>query len=232
MQIIKQLRRRNGINQSDLAAAIGVSLRTIQLYEKKDANIPIKNLSQIADFFKVSIAELYLQEVNEEESSYGSKKIKSADGNVAYALPNGKYVVTVPVLLSHFHKQFLQELRLEDPINMGFVVDNFDAGGYMAFEIIGDAMSDGSIQSIPNGALVLGKSFPKETLLENNNLELLNTPLILVSKTRIICKQFTGHNTSNASISCSSLNKSPEYRDFELPLAEIRKVYKVVKRQL
>ena len=157
MQIIKQLRRRNGINQSDLAAAVGVSLRTIQLYEKKDANIPIKNLSKIADFFKVSIAELYLQEVNEEGDPYGTKKIKSAGGNVAYALPNGKYLITAPVLLAQFHDHYIQQLQLEQPISSSFVVDNFEEGGYMAFEIIGNSMNEGSIHSIHNGALVLGK---------------------------------------------------------------------------
>lgn len=232
MQIIKQLRRRNGINQSDLAAAIGVSLRTIQLYEKKDANIPIKNLSRIADFFKVSIAELYLQEVNEEGSNYSAKKIKSSGGNVAYALPNGKFMVTAPVLFTHFHDQFLPQLHLEDPITTGFVIDNFDEGGFMAFEIIGNAMNDGSIQSIPNGALVLGKLIAKEALLENTASDFLHTPLILVCKARIVCKQFTGYNPSSQSIFCSSLNNSPEYSDFEIALTEIRKVYQVVKRQL
>jgi len=232
LQIIKQLRRRNGINQTDLAAAIGVSLRTIQLYEKKDANIPIKNLTQIADFFKMSIAELYLQEVNEEESNYNAKKIKSAGGNVGHALPNGKYLVMAPVLLSNFHEQFLQELHLDNPITTGFVVDDFDDGGYMAFEIIGNAMNNGSIQSIPNGALVLGKLVATESLLGNSKNELLHTPLVFICNTRIICKQFTGYNDSKKSIRCSSLNSSPEYSDFEIELTDIRKVYKVVKKQL
>ena len=232
MHIIKHLRRRNGINQSDLAEAIGVSLRTIQLYEKKDANIPIKNLSKIADFFKVSIAELYLQEVNEEGDKYGTKKIKSAGGNVAYTLPNGKYMVTAPVLLSHFHEQYLPQLQLEHTISTGFVVDNFDGGGYMAFEIIGNAMNDGSIKSIPNGALVLGKLISEEVLLENSASDFLNTPLIIIDKARIICKQFTGYNPSKASISCSSLNNSPEYSDFEIALSDIREIYQVIKKQL
>lgn len=231
MQIIKQLRSRSGINQSDLAVAIGVSLRTIQLYEKKDANIPIKNLSKIAAFFKLSIAELYLQEVNEEGSNYSAKKIKSAGGNVAYSLPNGKYMVTVPVLLAVYHKQYVKEHQFGQTITMDFVLDNFEEGGFMAFEVIGDAMDDGGIQSIPNGALVLGKLIPKESLYENTH-KLLSSDVVVVGDTRIICKRFTGYNPSNDSISCSSLNTSPEYQDFEIPLVEISQVYQVVGKQL
>ena len=231
MQIIKQLRNRNGINQTDLAAAIGVSLRTIQLYEKKDANIPIKNLSKIAAFFKLSIAELYLQEVNEEGSTYTTKKIKSAGGNVAYALPNGKYMVTVPVVLSLFHQRYLRQPQQEQSLSMDFLLDNFEEGGFMAFEVIGDAMNDGSIQSIPNGALVVGKLIPKENLTLNTS-GLLNSTFVVVGDTRIICKRFTGYNPTKGSIACSSLNNSPEYRDFEIPLGEIKQVYQVVKKQL
>ncbi len=74
MYAIKQLRRKKNLSQSDLAKEIGVSLRTIQLYEKKNANIPIKNLTRIAAYFDLSIAELYLQEVNEKPGKLFEKK--------------------------------------------------------------------------------------------------------------------------------------------------------------
>ena len=101
------------MNQTDLAEAIGVSLRTIQLYEKKDANIPIKNLTKIADVFGVSIAELYLNEVNEEEGVYSKKKVFSASGNIGYSLANGKYLVMAPVLMEDMQEAYLEDFADE-----------------------------------------------------------------------------------------------------------------------
>ncbi len=232
MNIIKHLRRKNGINQSDLASAIGVSLRTIQLYEKRDANIPIKNLTKIAQYFNTTIAELYMHEVNESTTGYAKQKVVSADGTMAYALPDGKYLVMAPVLLSGFQDKFLQDLEVGDILKSGFLIDYFDEGGYLAFEIIGNAMNDGSIQSIPNGSLVLGKRIHEDMLLKSGANELVGQTLVLVCTTRIICKRFTGYNEITQAIVCNSLNDSPEYKDFEVPLTDIRSIYLVVKRQL
>ncbi len=232
MNIIKHLRRKKGVNQSDLATAIGVSLRTIQLYEKRDANIPIKNLTKIAQYFNTTIAELYMHEVNESATGYAKQKVVSADGTMAYALPEGKYLVMAPVLLSGFQEKFLQDLKLDDLLKSGFLVDYFDEGGYLAFEIIGNAMNDGSIQSIPNGSLVLGKRIDKEVLSKSGTNSLVDQALVLVCTTRIICKRFTGYNVETQSIACNNLNNAPEFKDFEVPLANISSVYLVVKRQL
>ncbi|GMN07765.1 hypothetical protein MTsPCn5_31540 [Croceitalea sp. MTPC5] len=236
MHIIKELRRKNGINQSDLASAIGVSLRTIQLYEKKDANIPIKNLTKIADFFDSTIAELYLQEVNEEDGIYTHKRVFSTHGNICHVLKNGKFLIEAPLLLADSHDTFLEsvtnEKALERPVKCTFLIDYFDDGGYMAFEVIGDSMNDGSVHSIPNNALVLGVKIDKGNIFSDAEMSgFLNKAFVIVGQNRIICKQITGFNAKNQSLTCSSLNDSPEYRDFEIPLVDVVSIFRVVKRQ-
>ncbi|WP_350284172.1 helix-turn-helix transcriptional regulator [uncultured Croceitalea sp.] len=237
MQIIKQLRKSKAVNQSDLAAAIGVSLRTVQLYEKKDANIPIKNLTKIAEYFGLTIGELYMQEVNEEESTYAKTKVFSAFGNVCYPLANGKYLVMAPVLFEGLQQQYLkeypnQELK-ESLVKAGFIVDYFDEGGYMAFEIIGNAMNNGSIESIPNGTIVLGKMVAiNDSPFSEISDALLNKPVIVVFESRIICKRLTGYNTDKEMMVFDNLNDSPEYQGFEMPFSEALEVYEVIKKQL
>ena len=237
MQIIKDLRSKNGMNQTDLATAIGVSLRTIQLYEKKDANIPIKNLTKIAEFFGISIAELYLHEVNEEEGIYTKKKVFSASRNIYYSLANGKYLVMAPVLMADMHRKYLEGLSSENPneslVKSGFVLDYFDDAAYMAFEIVGNSMYDGSIDSIPNGSLVLGRMIETNELISNfDGDDFPITALVIFNRSRIICKRVTRYNEKSQTITCTSLNDSPEYKDFDMPLSEITKVYKVVKKQI
>ena len=63
---------------------IGVSLRTIQLYERKDANIPIKNLTKIAEYFGLTIAELYMHEVNDMGEAYTKRQPFTKHGSVFF----------------------------------------------------------------------------------------------------------------------------------------------------
>lgn len=234
MEIIKQLRRKNGINQSDLASAIGVSLRTVQLYEKKDANIPIKNLNKIADFFEMSIGELYLEEVNEGGGYYSKKQTFVKGRSVGYRLDNGKILLKVPIVQTEVQQDFLSQLHENDFVKsllrMDFLLRSLDDAPHMAFEITGDAMDNGTSFSIPNGSLVLGKKVDKFKL--HSDKRLMTKTFVFVCANRIICKSITDISMERETIVCHNLNPSPEFKDFEIQLKEIRDVYEVIKKQV
>ncbi|MBS9461189.1 helix-turn-helix transcriptional regulator [Flagellimonas sp. 389] len=235
MYAIKHLRSKKNMSQSDLAKEIGVSLRTIQLYEKKNANIPIKNLTKIAAFFDLSIAELYLQEVNESEVTYTKRQPFTKKGSVFYPLDHGKHLVMVPLVLTEYQKAFLDDLaenaQDNDTFQTGFIVDFLPEENLRAFEITGDSMNDGSIDAIPNKAVVLGLKLKNNQLVKTDGT-LWNTAYMLVCKDRIICKWVTGIDSGKKTMYCQNLNKSPEYQDFELSLEDVLQVYKVVKKQI
>lgn len=233
MEIIKQLRRKSGINQSDLASAIGVSLRTVQLYEKKDANIPIKNLSKIADFFELSIGELYLQEVNEGDAYYAKRQPFVKGNSFGYRLDNGKVLLKVPLLPTELQHHFLinddQDDFLKRLARMDFLVQFPEDTFYMAFEITGNAMDNGTSSSIPNGALVLGKKVDKFKLHSDKGFA--NKAFIFICANRIICKLITDILMDTETIVCHNLNPSPEFKDFEILFSEVSDVYEVIKKQ-
>ncbi|WP_181899478.1 helix-turn-helix domain-containing protein [Flagellimonas nanhaiensis] len=234
MYILKQLRRKKNISQTDLAKEIGVSLRTIQLYEKKNANIPIKNLTKIADYFEMTIAELYLYEVNDFEESYIRKQPFAKHGSIFYPLQHGKYLIMTPLVLTEHYTEYIRNIDLTNkkiPFKTGFVIDSLEEAPCMAFEVSGDSMNDQTIKAIPNKTIVLGIGLEKDQF-SNTSMELLNKPYVLVCKDRIICKQISGYDDQKKSVRCHNLNKSPEYQDFDLPLDEILQVFKVLKKQL
>lgn len=234
MHIIKQLRRKKNISQTVLGKEIGVSLRTIQLYEKKDANIPIKNLSKIAAFFDMTIAELYMHELSDSEGTYAKPKPFSHFGNICYTLEHGKFLVRTPLYFLEDQKEYAEQLTGNSPkerkITAGFVVDSLEDGNYKAFEIAGDSMDDGSIGAIPNKAIVLALQYDKKKLMRPEEIK-KNNAWILVLKNRIICKSITGMDPSKTKISCHNRNESPEYTDFEIDLNEVQEVYLVIKKQ-
>lgn len=234
MFIIKQLRRKKDINQTNLADAIGVSLRTIQLYEMKDANIPIKNLTKIAEYFDVSIAELYMYEVNEKGESYIHEKVLSKNGNKIYSIGQ-KRLIMAPLLFHEQHKgyieHYLDQAFLKELTQIGFIMEFLDERGYMAFEILGDSMNDGSIEAIPNKTIVLGREMENKELVSAEK-GIYNTSAVIVCKDRILCKKIMKYNKDSNSIVCHNLNELPEYRDFELLLSDVLQVFKIVKKQI
>ncbi|WP_262510371.1 helix-turn-helix transcriptional regulator [Muricauda aurantiaca] len=234
MYAIKQLRRKKNMSQSDLAKEIGVSLRTIQLYEKRDANIPIKNLSRIAAYFDLSIAELYLQEVNESQASYSKRKPFTKRGSVFYPLDHGKFSVMLPLVLMEYQKDYIEfltsDIKEEKIFQTGFIIDFIPEETLRAFEVKGDSMNDKSIEGIPNKAFVLGMELQKN-MLSNAHSTIWNKAYMLVCKDRIICKWLTGFNPEKNTVYCQNLNKSPEYQDFELALDDILKTFVIIKKQ-
>ena len=235
MYILKQLRRKKNISQTELAQEIGVSLRTIQLYEKKSANIPIKNLTKIADFFEMTIAELYLHEVNDMGETYMRKQPFTKHGSIFYPLDHGKHLLMAPLVLMEQYGDYLEKLKMEEskktPFQIGFVIDFLEDGPYVAFEVAGDAMNNKTIEAIPNKAIVLGLHLKKEAITKDKD-DLWNKSYVLVCKNRIICRQLTGYDSAKSSIQCHNLNNSPEYQDFEVPLDDVMQIFKVAKKQL
>lgn len=53
-QILKELRKMKGLNQSDLAVMLNVSLQAYQKYEYGTAEPTFNNLSKLADFYGVT----------------------------------------------------------------------------------------------------------------------------------------------------------------------------------
>ncbi|MFS4492831.1 XRE family transcriptional regulator [Maribacter sp. 2308TA10-17] len=232
MFVLKQLRRKKRINQTDLANAIGVSLRTIQLYEKKNANIPIKNLTKIAEYFEVTIAELYSQEVNEEEVVYGSKFQNST--YLIKPIGTKKNIISIPLVTSENYSQYCREFQNEDFLSklpvISFMIKDAVQGNLMAFEIVGSSMENDRIDGILNGSIVLGKEVPLENLTLNEKYK--NSKAVIIYGESILCKELVRHDEKNETITCHSLNTSPEYADFEIPLNQIKQFFKVIKKQM
>ena len=235
MQIIKELRKKKGVNQTDLAKAVGVSLRTIQTYEKKNANIPSKRLAKIASYFELSVIELQIREVNEEELTYGNQKPFDHYGSRCYPLDFGKTFMLVRLLLAETQEEYAKGRKSteepKDAMKTGFVVETLHDSAHLAFEIAGDYMNDGTIHSIPNKAIVLGVEHTMNELIKNPEL-FLDQTMVLVLQDRITCKKVVAVDVDKKEITCSNLNTSPEFNDFKLSLGEIFQLFKVIKKQL
>lgn len=233
MLIIKQLRRKKNMSQTNLANSIGVSLRTIQLYEKKNANIPIKNLTKIANHFDIGIDQLYANEVNESGTNYDKKK-KLLKGHRISKLGPGKYLLEAPLITDKLQMNFIEKHGNNVFINslpsIGFVLDQVSVASYLAFEISNASMDNGLINGIPKKAIVLCKQIAKKEVMKRAHDS--NAKWVIVHKNSVMCKEITHYNRKNGIVTCHSLNNSPEFPDFVINLEEVKAFYMIIKKQI
>jgi DNA-binding XRE family transcriptional regulator len=57
---LKELRARKDLTQSEVADKIGVSTQTYNAWEKDVSNVSISKVKALADFFGVTIGEIFL----------------------------------------------------------------------------------------------------------------------------------------------------------------------------
>lgn len=104
-----------------------------------------------------------------------------------------------------------------------FSTRKYENGNYVAFEIRGDSMRDGTEMSICDGDIVLCRELHRDYWKEG-----LFTPkvfIILHKNEGITCKEVTKHDRETGEITCHSWNNGPEYADFKVNLKDVMQLF-------
>ncbi|SOC79857.1 Helix-turn-helix [Salinimicrobium sediminis] len=238
---IKELRKRLRLSQTEFGKLIGASLRSVQNYEKGNTQPSADVLLKLLEVNEKHLAQLkddlaYLKDKvdpNEIKVNQPLENFQTKAGSTYEELPNGKYKVKVPFVPVKAQARYLHEFTdaefMSDLEEMTFFVDRVGNGKYLAFEIQNDSMDDGTINSIPDGAVVLARELGKQHW--TNKFHTHSFPYwIIVHKTTILCKEILNHDIERGVITCHSLNESPEYSDFELKLDDVHQLFNIVKK--
>ncbi|WP_194141063.1 XRE family transcriptional regulator [Flavobacterium hungaricum] len=157
--------------------------------------------------------------------------IKNKNGNKFQELPNGKFIMTVPLVPVRAYAQYISEcseVELIDGYNeVNFYVDKYARGNYVAFEIKGDSMDNGGLYDNPEGCITLCRELSR---MHWDSLRDSKYGWVIVHKDTIICKDIVDQDLEKGTITCHSRNKSPEYQDFKIELNDVLQIFKVIKR--
>lgn len=110
-----------------------------------------------------------------------------------------------------------------------FVADRQMTGNYVAFEIHGDSMNDGTKEGYVPGEVVICREV-EQHLWQNDKLHINKRDFVIVHKEGILIKRITDHNVAQHRITIHSLN--PEYTDKILDLADVKQIFSVVSSQI
>lgn len=237
----KEIRESFGYSQDEMARLLEVTRVTISRWENSD-KVPKAQERAILGFKKIDTK--IKQQIDTHENisvNEVSEVYKTKSGNIIDELPNGKFLLTVPLLPYKAHATYISEFQdaeyISDLTKVSFIVDRVPRGSYMAFEIMNDSMNDATLEreasrnAILNGDIVLGRELGKQHWKSKLNTN--GYPhWIIVHKDTIVCKEIINHDVERGIITCHSLNNSPEFQDFELKLDECHQLFNIIKKQI
>ena len=120
--------------------------------------------------------------------------------------------------------EYIESLPLID-----FTPDREMTGNWLAFEVRGDSMDDGSKNSYVQGEIVICREV-EPYLYKDCPLHYKQRDFVIVHEDGILIKQVIAHDVEHHTIVIHSLN--PEYPDRTIDLAQVRQIFSVVESRM
>lgn len=238
-KIIEEIRYREKINQTKIAERLGINLH--YLSDMKNGRFPLTD--EIREKLYAQFPYLRNDSETTAEQPSGSNAVLSKEiTDVEYIGENrndgmffrdadGKLYISVPHVPYYARGEFPNLAESLEPLGeWGREVYNVDrkaSGRYLSFDIKGDSMDNGEWKCLRDGDKVLVRE------LEHDNWRTLRTGdhrfWVLVFGSSVLIKEISDFDPTTGTVTCHSLNPSPEYADFTIPLDEVRHLYYVIR---
>lgn len=140
-----------------------------------------------------------------------------------------EHIIYVPLVNQYAYAGYLtgytDEEYIETLPSIPFIVDQEGHGKYMAFEVKGDSMDDGTDEAYKEGDRLLCREIYQQYWTESK-LHFRKWDFVIVHKDGILIKRIVDHNVGNHTITVHSLNSY--YPDRVLNLAEVKQIFNVI----
>ncbi|MFK7925961.1 MAG: XRE family transcriptional regulator [Bacteroidia bacterium] len=223
---LKYLRKLKGLTQQELANHLEIRRSSIGAYEECRATPKYETLEKISDFFNVSIDML----VKEDVSQYSEEELRSSiaearvdvEGRKLRVLPitvdstgreNIEYVeqqkAAAGYLNGYADPEFISELPK-------FQLPMLGGGTYRAFEIKGDSMLP-----LKSGTIIIGEYLPDWRDVKEGD-----TYVIVSESEGVVYKRVFVKQDNNGDPVFTLRSDNPSYSPYEVPVSELREVWK------
>lgn len=143
-----------------------------------------------------------------------------------------EHIVFAPLVSQYTYAGYLSGYADEEYIEglpvVPFFADHEAKGNYVAFEVRGDSMDDGTDEGYMEGDRVLGREIPSD-LWVSSKLHIRKWDFIIVHTEGILIKRIIAHDVDKHLITIHSLNDM--YEDKVLDLKDVRKIFNVIELQ-
>lgn len=141
-------------------------------------------------------------------------------------------LIQVPLVNQYAYAGYLSgyqnETYMDSLPTIPFIADHEANGKYIAFEVKGDSMNDGTEESYLEGDKLLCREIP-QYLWADSKLHIRKWDFVIVHEDGILVKRIIDHDVQNKTITVHSLNDF--YPDKVISLADVRQIFNVVEIQ-
>ena len=229
---LKLLREGKGWKQSDLAAKIGVAPNTISNYEKGVSQPDYSTLLKLVELFD-SAVDVFLYHNLCDPAYIHNYEVKNrkVGSEIVPVIGQELSLMYVPFVNQYVHAGYLRgfsdDTYLSKLPRIPWIVDKEYKGSYMAFEVKGDSMDDGTKDSYIAGDILLCREISHD-LWATSKLHFRKWDFVIAHKTDgIIVKRIIEHKVDKATIKVHSLND--QFHDYDINLKDVLKIFNVVK---
>lgn len=140
-----------------------------------------------------------------------------------------RLIISVPLVYQYAYAGYLTGFGdpeyVESLPTTPFIVDKEPKGNYIAFEVKGDSMDNGTSDSYLQGDVLLCREVKRD--LWRSKLHIKKWDFVVVHRTKgVVIKRINSHDTGNGHLTLHSLN--PMYDDFQVQLDDILQLFNVV----
>lgn len=224
----------SGKSMGDIAQILGLTRQGLNFHLRKPI-VDEKFKKQLRDKFP----NIFSSEtesgsfIKDQSNAYNIGQMQQQDGDSPFIdLGNGQYIMIVPLVQDYAYAGYLGGYQdseyLDELPKHSFVVNKQHRGHYMAFQVIGDSMSNGTDESITEGSTVTGREIQRH--LWNSRFHIHRfKDYVIVHKDGILIKRIIKHDVDTGIITCQSLNPDREwYPDFDLNLDDCTQIFNIV----
>lgn len=145
------------------------------------------------------------------------------------AIYNAREIVRIPLVSQYAYAGYLSGYSdheyMDNLPTIDFMPDRHMTGNYVAFEVRGDSMDDGTSDGYLCGEILICREVEQD-YWRDSKLFINKRDFVIVHKEGILIKRIIKHDVENHVITIHSLN--PLYPDKEIDLAEVKQIFSVV----
>lgn len=221
---IQKIMDEEGLNKNSFSKAIGISNNVTITRIINEKRSPSKSTCEkiVAAFPKYSINWLLTGEGNMLTNTT-FEEATPIDEPIILRVPLVSQYAQAGYLCGYADAAYMATLP-----TIPYIVDHEAQGHYVAFEVKGDSMNDGTEEAIIEGDRLLCREIMPH-LWADSKLHIRKWDFVIVHKDGILVKRILDHDVEHHTITIHSLNSL--YEDKVIDLADVRQIFNVVELQ-
>ena len=222
---IQKIMDEEGLNKNSFSKAIGISNNVTITRIINEKRSPSRSTCEkiVSAFHKYNLTWILTGEGNMLTDITSIEEASPIDEPIILRVPLVSQYAHAGYLAGYADASYMDSLP-----TIPYIVDHEALGHYVAFEVKGDSMNDGTEDSILEGDRLLCREIQPH-LWVSSRLHFRKWDFVIVHTEGILVKRIIDHDVDNHTITIHSLNSM--YPDKVINLADVKQIFNVIELQ-